>query len=221
MNCSVHHEKEAKFRCFQCGEFICKECAVDKDGKVVCKKCSENYVSESRNNPMNMRKSNSFWAFIFSLIPGAGQMYLGLMKRGLQIMLIFSIPIILSSMLYSVDAIFVLFNLIIWFYSFFDCQHIKKAISQGEEIEDKLIYDVNISDMTKNLNYKHVGIGFIVIGGLALLNNGFYRLTDYINTNYSHDVYQVFRFIRQSSFPVLLIIVGVFLLKKSRVQKEA
>lgn len=227
MNCSVHPETEASFRCFECGEVICKECAVDIDGRIVCKKCSQKHIPKFSNNSLNIDKPimnnryigkyNSFWAFIFSLIPGAGQMYFGLMKRGLQIMLLFTIPIVLVNMLYSSSGVLVLLNFIIWFYSFFDCQHIRRAINEGEEIEDTLIWDINI----KGLNYKHVGIGLIVIGGLTILNNGFYRLSDYINTHFSNDFYQFFRFIRQSSFPVLLIIIGVFLLKKSKAQKEA
>lgn len=230
MNCSVHPETEASFRCFECGEVICKECATDINGKIVCKKCSQKHVAESSNNSLNIDKPivnsrytgkhNSFWAFIFSLIPGAGQMYFGLMKRGLQIMLLFSVPIFLANMLYSVDGVLVLLNFIIWFYSFFDCHHIKRAINEGEKVEDTLIWDINIKGL-KELNYKHVGIGLIVIGGLAILNNGFYRLSDYINTHFSNDFYQLFRFVRQSSFPILLIIIGVFLLRKAKVKKEA
>lgn len=131
-------------------------------------------------------------------------------------MLLFTIPIFLANMLYSVDGVLVLLNFIIWFYSFFDSQHIRKAINEGEVLDDTLIWDINI----QGINYKHVGIGLIVVGGLAILNNGFYRLSDYINTHFSNDFYQLFRFIRQSSFPVLLIIIGVFLLKKAKVQKE-
>lgn len=37
MNCSIHHDKEASFRCFECGEVICKECATEMNGKIVCK----------------------------------------------------------------------------------------------------------------------------------------------------------------------------------------
>ena len=35
------------------------------------------------------RKKRGFWTFIFSLIPGAGEMYLGFMKRGVSTMLVF------------------------------------------------------------------------------------------------------------------------------------
>lgn len=35
------------------------------------------------------RKKRGFWTFCFSLIPGAGEMYLGFMKRGLSMMCLF------------------------------------------------------------------------------------------------------------------------------------
>jgi len=230
MNCSVHHEREASSRCFECGRFICETCAVEKDGKVVCKECSQKQAAKIGKTEINIHKEkiqnkysrtyNPFWALIFSLIPGAGQMYLGLMKRGLQLMLLFIAPIVLASIFYTEGWISV-FNVIIWFYSFFDCLHIRRVINGGEEVEDKLIYDINMIDI-KGLNYKHVGIGLIGIGGLVILNNGFAELARYIDNHfsYTHDVYRLFRFIRQSSFPVFLIIIGVFLLKKSRVQKK-
>lgn len=230
MNCSVHHGREASFRCFECGKLICNECAVNKDNKVVCKECSQKQVSTTGENKINIDKEriqnkyskgySPFGALLFSLIPGAGQMYLGLMKRGLQLMLLFIIPIVLANIFYSAGWISI-FNVIIWFYSFFDSLHIRRLINGGEEVEDKLIYDINIIDI-KGLNYRHVGIGLIAVGGLVILNNGFAELARYINNHFSHtqDIYRLFRFIRQSSFPVFLIIIGVFLLKKSGVRKE-
>lgn len=229
MKCSVHNDKEASFRCFECGAVICKECAVDIDGKIFCKNCLQKNISKD-NKGINIDKpimknkydknTSSFWTFVFSLIPGAGQMYLGLMNRGLQLMVLFIIPIFLANMLYSIGGVLFLFNVIIWFYSFFDCLQTRKSINEGETVDDTLIWDIKIKNLD-SLNYKHVGIGFIVIGGLSILNNGFHRISNYILEYSSRDVYQIFRFIRESLFPVLLIMIGVFLLKKAKTKKEA
>ena len=35
------------------------------------------------------KQKHGFWLFIFSLIPGAGEMYMGFKKQGLSIMLLF------------------------------------------------------------------------------------------------------------------------------------
>lgn len=224
MNCNVHHDREASIRCFECGEVICKECATESEGKVICKKCSSNYVSLSKNKEKGMDKHNNyrrrysgFWTFVFSLIPGAGQMYLGLMKRGTQIMVLFTIPIILATVFY-LSGVLTVFNVIIWFYSFFDCQHIRRRINEGKEIEDKLVYDINIIDFKnlQGLNHKHVGKGLVVTGGFIIINN----LARYMG-RYLPSTYNVIRFIRELSFPAILIIIGVYLLKKSKFKKEA
>lgn len=231
MNCNVHHEKEANFRCFECGAFICNECAVEKDGKTICRNCLSSNLSGSDSNQIRsgrgaaqnsyVKRYNAFLAFIFSLIPGAGQMYLGLMKRGLQLMVLFTIPIVITNLFYF-GGWLVIFNVIIWFYSLFDCLHIKRAINRGEEIKDEFVYDIKMLDLNK-LNYKHLGIGLIVGGVLVILNNGLSTMTGFLRNHsiYGDEIYRLFRFIRQSSFPVLLIIVGVYLLKKSKIKKEA
>ena len=35
------------------------------------------------------KQKRGFWLFIFSLIPGAGEMYMGFKKQGISIMLLF------------------------------------------------------------------------------------------------------------------------------------
>ena len=35
------------------------------------------------------KQKHGFWVFIFSLIPGAGEMYMGFKKQGISIMLLF------------------------------------------------------------------------------------------------------------------------------------
>ncbi|MGL4736710.1 MAG: hypothetical protein ACRCW2_04560 [Cellulosilyticaceae bacterium] len=64
-----------------------------------------------------MEKSKSLTLFL-GLIPGAGQMYLGLMKKGLCIMLACAVLAMVTNTfgLYSLEVLFP----VIWFYSFFD-----------------------------------------------------------------------------------------------------
>ena len=35
------------------------------------------------------RKRRGFWLFIFSLVPGAGEMFLGFFKQGISVMTVF------------------------------------------------------------------------------------------------------------------------------------
>lgn len=61
---------------------------------------------------------SKFLTFIFSLIPGAGQMYQGLMKRGLSIMVLFTGIIAVS--IFTYISAFIIVLPAVWFYSFFD-----------------------------------------------------------------------------------------------------
>ena len=63
-------------------------------------------------------KKNSFFAFCFAFIPGAGQMYLGMMKRGVSLMLAFSVISVAAGFLYL--PILTVFLPVLWFFAFFD-----------------------------------------------------------------------------------------------------
>lgn len=77
-------------------------------------------------------EKNRFLTFVTSLIPGAGHMYLGLMKKGLLLMTFFGLSISLCD--------FLQFNLlgfippVIWFYCFFDALTLSRF-----EYRDRLI----------------------------------------------------------------------------------
>ncbi|MEG2852692.1 MAG: hypothetical protein RR879_07545, partial [Hydrogenoanaerobacterium sp.] len=68
-------------------------------------------------------KKNSFLTFCFAFIPGAGQMYLGMMKRGVSIMLAFAVITAVAGFL-NLPLISVVLP-VIWFFSFFDTFNIK------------------------------------------------------------------------------------------------
>ena len=81
-----------------------------------------------------MRK-NGFLAFCFAFIPGGGQMYLGMMKKGLLLMGLFS-AISFAMMTLYLDFLGCLLP-VIWFYSFFDTLN-SRCLSpeQIREIDD-------------------------------------------------------------------------------------
>lgn len=86
-----------------------------------------------------MRKKNAFLTFCFSLLPGAGHMYMGFMKFGLSSMALFFAIIFLSSWLAIGPLLYLL--PILWFYTFFDC--INKLGAPDEEFakfEDQPIF---------------------------------------------------------------------------------
>lgn len=242
MNCEYHKNLDASYICSDCGVSICKDCAVNHNGKILCIECAKrsglpiirNIPNENNGNNHNAnnyntnnynanrenyygsrspKKYSSFWSTIFSFLPGGGHMYLGLMKRGLQFMLIFFGIIALSSFFYSADFL-VFFAAVVWFYSFFDCFHMRKKLEHSENVDEDLIFPVDI----KNINVKHLGTGLIVLGGLVLFNEFLDQLvyiTNRMNVN-SESIRVAIRLIRESVFPVVLIIIGFFILKKTK-----
>ena len=107
------------------------------------------------------KKSKSIAIFL-SIFPGAGHLYLGLQRRGIQIMATFLFTI------YVLDVLrlgFFLFLIpIIWFYSFFD--GLQKASKYGIEP----IEDTPIISYFEN-HQKWVGIGLILLGCYYLFAN--------------------------------------------------
>ncbi|MFF2908159.1 hypothetical protein [Paenibacillus sp. NPDC057934] len=77
-------------------------------------------------------------ATLLGVFPGAGQMYLGLQKRGLQLMLLFLGSIYVVDLL-RLSALFFLIP-VIWFYSLFDA--LQQISRYGrEEMEDRPIIE--------------------------------------------------------------------------------
>ncbi|SCG82655.1 hypothetical protein DW1_1059 [Proteiniborus sp. DW1] len=247
MKCEYHKNLESSHICADCGVSICRDCAVDDNGKTICLECAKkkglpiikNISYENNTNSYNSnnhytdnhnrtnyqssnvnyyggrapKKYSTFWSIIFSFLPGGGHMYLGLMKRGLQFMLLFFGTIALSGLIYSADFL-IFFAVVVWFYSFFDCIHMRKRLEHGENVDEDLIFPID----TKNLNAKHLGMAFIILGGLVLLNELFDQLVYIANRMniYSESVKVTIRLIRESIFPVVLIIIGFFLLKRTK-----
>lgn len=119
------------------------------------------------------KKKNSFWTIVFAFLPGAGHMYMGLMKMGISFMAAF-FGIIAVSDLLGLDPLAYL-SVIIWFYSFFDC--INKRFSSDEDfekIEDRYLFsfDKIKSKVSENKNSKLIlGAVLIVFGAYILLLN--------------------------------------------------
>jgi hypothetical protein len=87
-------------------------------------------------------KRNSFWTFVFSLLPGAGHMFMGFMKLGISMMATFFFIIFLSSWLNFGPLMYIL--PILWFYSFFDC--INKRYASDDEFmrfEDNYLFSID------------------------------------------------------------------------------
>lgn len=107
------------------------------------------------------KKSKSIATFL-SIFPGAGHLYLGLQKRGIQLMAAFLFAIYILDVLRL--GIFLFLIPIIWFYSFFD--GMQRASRYGREpIEDTPIISSFIN------HQRWIGIGLILLGLYYLVSS--------------------------------------------------
>lgn len=107
------------------------------------------------------KKSKAIATFL-AIFPGAGHLYLGLQRRGIQLMAAFLFSIYILDVLRL--GIFLFLIPIIWFYSFFD--GLQKASKYKEEpLEDTPVIAYLIN------HQKWVGIGLVSLGVYYLTTN--------------------------------------------------
>lgn len=110
-------------------------------------------------------KKSRFWTLVFSLVPGAGHMYLGLMKQGIQMMLLFFGTITLITFV-GVELLG-LFIPVIWFYSFFDVLH--KASSEEPILDDNILLFDYLDRKKIQISNKWIAYFLIIIGVMKLI----------------------------------------------------
>jgi TM2 domain-containing membrane protein YozV len=119
--------REVKY-CFNCGHEIggnlkfCPQCGQDLSGKVANRNASPN------------QKSTLLAVILSVLLPGLGQIYLGLDHKGA----IFLIAYIISAILILLLIGFILCP-VLWIWALVDTIMSANAINKGEEVNDKLL----------------------------------------------------------------------------------
>lgn len=119
------------------------------------------------------KKRNGFFALCFSLVPGAGEMYMGFMKQGVSIMAAFWLLIFLAAFLNIGPVLFIL--PILWCYSFFNVHNIR-GLSDDEfyALEDDYAFHMEKFLPVGSTSRKHSTFGaaaLIILGVMMLWNN--------------------------------------------------
>ncbi len=167
-----------------------------------------------------MEKSR-FLVLIFSFIPGAGEMYLNMMKKGAAIMGLFWGISFISG---SINSSILLFALpVIWFYSFFETHNMKHfSFDYRKECDDKFIYSIDsIFDnggFFANLGNRNkvIGIILIIFGFVAIFKTieyPFYRLMGSINPVIAGFIQYILRTIPDVLISIFIILLGIRLIK--------
>ena len=158
-----------------------------------------------------------FFAFIFSFVPGAGQMYLGLMKKGSIILSLFC-GIGFFSAFVRIE-LFLMFLPVIWFYSFFDTLNLKRLrYEQRIENEDafmEIIYKIFGKFISQDFSGAF-GKRHLLVGGICIFA-GIYIIFDTVVVRFIFNVISIdseyFHEIRRlvSSLPTLAIAVIIII----------
>ncbi|MEK4456989.1 MULTISPECIES: multi-tm2 domain protein [Paenibacillus] len=152
-------------------------------------------------------------ATILSVFPGAGHMYIGLQKRGLQLMLLFLGGIYVLDVLYL--SLFLFLIPVVWFYSFFD------ALQQVSRYGREPLIDKPVIGMFAQY-HRWVGLGLLLLGAYYILINVLVPTLDRLFPN--GEIYNlVDMYLRTIIVSLLLIGGGIWMMignSKSKRVKE-
>lgn len=159
------------------------------------------------------RKKSRFWSFIWSLMPGAGEMYLGFMKMGLSLMLGF-MGLIAVVALTNLGALSVL-PIVMWFYSFFHANNLAALDDQTfMMMKDQYLFGMdNVSDLDQlkarmnGKTKKIAAVVLIVIGVVMLWQTVFSLLCEIFGWD-NYYLSSVYYFVRDD-LPRILIGIAV------------
>lgn len=123
---------------------------------------------------MITRKKSRFLTFCCSLLPGAGEMYLGFMKMGISLMGMF-FGLMAITQLLNVSA-FIYIAVIVWFYSFFHVHNLAGLSDMDfANTQDEYLFSIDTffkMDRKSVRKYRKVIAGILMILGVVLLWNG-------------------------------------------------
>lgn len=163
-----------------------------------------------------MQKRSSFLTFLTALIPGVGYMYLGLVKRGIQVLLAF----LLIEPLFRILGIGFLSGIVripIWFYTFFDTFSVARMLDLEQPVHDTdFIFSKYVKDGEHPVVDKNkIGRNFTLIIALALILIGTFAILNNVFEGYP--IYQLIRsYVSTLFIPVLLVLAGIYLLFRNR-----
>ena len=172
------------------------------------------------------RKRGSFATFMCSLIPGAAEMYMGFMKKGISLMSIFVLCFVVPSVLRLSDG-FILFGVLVWFYSFFSARNL--AVCTEDELQalpDEYVWSSLIEGKEikiTNPSLRKWGAIILIVYGISQLWNPIARWIYYLIPEDMWEVASMFvAEVPQIFVAIVIIIIGLKLIagKKEELNGE-
>lgn len=163
------------------------------------------------------KKKSGFWTFMFSWLPGAGEMYMGFMRMGLSLMGLFWGIIALS--IFFNAGFLMLIDVIVWFYGFFHANNLH-AMDDEEfyALEDHYLIPVDMDQEFWNritiTKYRKLLAGILILFGAAVLWNSLLDLLYWTLPDFAWGyVNSISRYIPQIVLGIGIIAVGLMLIR--------
>ena len=159
---------------------------------------------------MMKKKKSRFWLFLFSLFPGAGHMYLGLMRMGLSFMFGFMLSVALMNIT-GLDVLVVL-PLTIYIYSFFHANNIGGMDDEAfAALEDEYLLgfgDIDRDRFRLDQRNRNLAAAVLIILGICMLwNVGFGMVRDYIG--WDNPVIKAIYYTMRDDVPRVVIAIAI------------
>lgn len=161
------------------------------------------------------RKKSGFITFILSLLPGAGEMYMGFMKMGVSLMGAFFLIIALASWLEIGPMVFVAF--IAWFYSFF---HVHNLASMPDEEfyaleDDYLFHFLKTGKQGEGAQKKQRNIiaAILILFGLILLWKGMMSVISFYFPQIYSALHMTGNLFSRVIVGIIVIALGVYMIR--------
>lgn len=176
--------------------------------------------------PIPPRTKNKFFTVFWALIPGAGQMYHGLMRKGVALMSLFVGVIALMTLTYISELVCVL--PVIWFYSFFDTlNRMNMPLDELKRQPDQL-FDSKLKAPGWFSKERHLLIGsLLVVFSVWLLLKGLftdsfqYNLSSYFDRQVREFLSDFINLMPMLILPVFCILIGIRLIIGGKKGKTA
>ncbi len=164
---------------------------------------------------IHQKKKNRGLTFVFSLIPGAAEMYMGFMRNGLSLMIIFALSIVLPIVLRLSDVFFVAIP-ITYAFSFFHARNV--AHMDDDEfmaMEDNTVWD-EFSDgrmRVTSSTQRKILAAVLILCGLAALWQSAESLMWELIPDIWRDINPAIHAMPRMVIAVVIIIIGIHLVR--------
>lgn len=173
-------------------------------------------------------KKNGILTLLFALIPGAGEMYQGYMKRGLSLITMFCLSVALGA--WMGIEIFYIGAPILYMYSFFDTFNLRAQIGlDAAPADDYLVhFDTRDRRLEQLMAERHKLLGWLLIafGGMVAYQNIIMNTLGDLLWRWGKEspifraLYLVMDQLPEVLVCVVLIVCGIWLVKGPRTAKE-